>query len=125
MSTTLTQSEPKEATRVRSQFLRPQYQVSADGDDFIVSVTTPGVSRDGVEITLEEETLTVIARRGDRVPESWKALSRELPDLDYRLRLQLNVRVAEEKISAKVENGILRIRLPKADEIKPRKIAID
>ena len=52
-------------------------------------------------------------------------LRRELPSGDFRLNLRLNVAVDEAKIKATVVDGILDLTLPKADEVKPRKIKVD
>ena len=58
------------------------------------------------------------------MPEGWRPLRRELTTGDFRLSLRLNVPVNEAKIKASVENGVLDLSLPKADEVKPRKIKI-
>jgi HSP20 family protein len=103
---------------------RPAYDVSENEDAFNVRVNLPGVSRDGVDISIEDETLSITGTRSGKAPEGWRPLRRELPVGDYRLELRLNVAVNEDKIKAKVENGVLDLTLPKADEIKPRKIKI-
>jgi len=108
-----------------ASFLRPAYRVGADGDVFTVDVRLPGVDRQGVEIHLHEDVLTLQARRTQSVPATWKTLSRESADGDYRLSLRLNVEINQDQIEAKVEDGILHLRLPKAEALKPRQIAIE
>lgn len=103
---------------------RPAYDVSENPDAFNVRVNLPGVNREGVDISIEEETLSITGTRTGSRPEGWRPLRRELPDGDYRLNLRLNVPVNEEKIKAKVEDGVLDLTLPKADEVKPRKIKV-
>ncbi|WP_269522807.1 Hsp20/alpha crystallin family protein [Coraliomargarita parva] len=104
---------------------RPQYRVSEHEDAFEVAVTMPGVGRTGLDISLEGETLSI---RGTRLHPStasgWRPLRRELPEGDYRLELRLNVLVNENKIRAEMADGILRLTLPKADEVKARKIKV-
>ncbi len=124
MSTELdTIQSPEQKTEARN-WQRPRYDVSENADGFNVRVSLPGVGRDGVDISLEEDTLTVIGTRTHAVPSGWRPLRRELPSGDYRLSLRLNVPVNEGKIKARVENGVLDLSLPKADEVKPRKIKI-
>ena len=106
-------------------YLRPAYRVDANGEVFTVEVLLPGVNRQGVEIHLHEEVLTITARRNQRVPDGWKALSRELPEGDYRLQVRLNVEIDQERIEARVEDGVLSLRLPKAEALKPRQIAVE
>jgi HSP20 family protein len=88
-------------------------------------VNLPGVSRDGVDISLKDGTLNIAGSREHGVPEGWRPLRRELPKGDYRLSLRLNVEVNESEISAKVEDGVLDLTLPKADEVKPRRIEVN
>jgi HSP20 family protein len=103
---------------------RPLYDVSEDKDAFQVRVSLPGVSRDGLEISLEEDTLTVVGTRAAQLPEAWRPLRREISTGNYRLSLRLNVPVNEAQIQAHIADGVLDLSLPKADEVKPRKIHI-
>lgn len=103
---------------------RPAYDVSENTNDFNVRVSLPGVGRDGVDISIEDETLRITGTRTVLAPGDWRPLRRELPEGDYRLELRLNVPVNETKIKAKVEDGVLDLTLPKAEEVKPRKIKV-
>ncbi|MDQ8207276.1 Hsp20/alpha crystallin family protein [Coraliomargarita sp. SDUM461003] len=116
------QAPAKKATERNWQ--RPHYDVSENEEAFIVRVNLPGVDRKDVDISLEEDALTVTGTRQNDVPEAWRPLRREIHAGDYRLSLRLNVSVNEAKIHARVENGVLDLHLPKADEVKPRKIKI-
>lgn len=111
------------ATKVRN-WRRPVYDVNEDTEAFRICVNLPGVKRDGVDISIEDETLTIVGTRAGAVPESWRPLNRELPRGDYRLELRLNVPIDEAKIEARVEHGVLELTLPKSDEVKPRKIQV-
>jgi HSP20 family protein len=124
MSTQLdtTPAPAKQATERNWQ--RPLYDVSENEEAFNVRVSLPGVNREGVDISLEDDTLTITGTRVSNVPEAWRPLRREIRQGDYRLSLRLNVPVNEANIKAQVENGVLDLSLPKADEVKPRKIQI-
>ncbi|ADE55502.1 Hsp20/alpha crystallin family protein [Coraliomargarita akajimensis] len=103
----------------------PQYDITQSEDGFKVLVRVPGVSKAGVELSYEDPILSVTATRARQLPESWRALHRELPQDNYRLKLQINTAVDAGKISARVEDGMLELFLPKAEAAKPRKIAIN
>ena len=128
MNSELTQSAHAAPTTDRSpreRFLRPSYRVSENDDAFHVSITVPGVNKSGVELSLEDDTLTIVARRQEKTETAARYLSREIPHGDFRLALSLNVRIDEEHIRAEVSDGILHLTLPKAEEIKPRRIEVN
>ncbi len=104
---------------------RPHYSVREESEHFTVVLEVPGASRDGLDISLEKDVLTVLASRTHRTGEGWKTLRREIPTADFRLSLKLNVAVAADSISAALADGILTLTLPKADEVKPRRISVE
>jgi len=124
MNTELDTLQTPETKAQARSWQRPRYDVGENEDAFNVRVSLPGVGRDGVDISLEDDTLTVVGTRTHAVPEGWRPLRRELENSDYRLSLRLNVPVNEAKIKARVEDGVLDLTLPKSDEVKPRKIKI-
>jgi HSP20 family protein len=112
-------------SKVRQQrYIRPYYEIDDLEHAYEVKVHLPGVGRDKASVTLDKDTLVVEADRTPHWNESLRAIHREIPDADYRLRLQLNVLVDGGKISAKSKDGILTIYLPVSDEAKPRTISV-
>jgi len=105
-------------------YVIPVHEVKAADDAFGLEVFVPGVARDAVEISTDQGTLMITGRRRWRVPEGWTEVFRETPEADYRLSLDLNEAVDVDKITAVLEDGVLRVTLPKAEALKPRKIAI-
>lgn len=105
--------------------VRPFYDVSERGDSYDVRVYMPGVSKQGTQISLENDELTIVGTRTQIVPDSWRTVSRESCNDNYQLRLRLNVEIDGERISARTEGGVLRLTLPKAEAAKPRAIAIE
>jgi len=106
------------------RYRRPYYDVRTDDDKFELRVVMPGVGKDGLEVHLNGRNLQIEGKRSSFRQESWRPLVRELNWDDYQLNLELNVEVNEEGISARVEDGVLRLTLPKAEEAKPRRIEI-
>jgi HSP20 family protein len=103
---------------------RPRYQIANTPEAHTVRVELPGVAKESVRLNLEEGVLHLSAPRGVLVPETWKPLHRELSDAGYELRLQLNDRVDDTRLSAKLEDGVLTLVLPVKEAVKPRLIAI-
>jgi HSP20 family protein len=73
---------------------------------------------------LDDGVLHLTAPRRSTVPENWKPLHRELSDAGYELRLKLNDRVDESRLSAGLEDGVLTLVLPVKETVKPRSISL-
>ncbi|MFP4166371.1 MAG: Hsp20/alpha crystallin family protein [Opitutales bacterium] len=117
-------TDPARTGADRPAWRRPHYDISESAEGFEVRVVMPGVNRSGVDISVDGEMLNITGTRTASVPKEWRRLRREAQEGNYRLNLRLNVPVNADKISATVEDGILRLTLPKADEVKPRKIKV-
>jgi HSP20 family protein len=126
MNTTLSRTEESQAATAQDRpLIRPRYTVEGDDTRYWIRVELPGVAKDQAGITLEKDTLTVEAHRGATAAGDWQAVHREIAEADYRLSLQLNLRVDDTAIKAQHKDGVLTIELPLAEEAKPRSISID
>lgn len=112
------------ACGVNESLQKPVYSVSSTGDAFQVRIEMPGVPKAGVKVDFEDKMLTVRGERNKVTPESWKTLHRELPALNYQLRLRLNAPIDEERLAATMENGVLNLVLPVRETAKPRRITV-
>jgi HSP20 family protein len=83
----------------------------------------PGVNKDGLEVTVENGQLQIFGRRA-QLPVSGKEVYRESRALDYRRVFELDPSIDSTRITAKIEQGVLRLHLPKAESVKPRKISV-
>ena len=125
MNTTCSPRTSAPATSGVTESLRkPLYNVNGNAEAYEVRVEMPGVPKSGVKLDLEDNILTVRGERNATMPEGMKTLHRELSPLSYLLRLRLNTPVDEEKMTAKLEDGVLAIRLPLKEAAKPRQITI-
>lgn len=113
------------ATPVAERFVRPHYEVSELNDAFNVKIFLPGVSKADVAVNYEADTLTITGTRTHRAPADWRPVSRPLREDNYRLSLALNVDIDADKITAKTEDGVLTLTLPKTEAVKPRQIMIE
>ena len=114
---------PQELSREANprRLRRPYYDVAARDHEYEIRVVMPGVGKDGVKVQLHGPNLQIDGTRGVVRKESWRPLFRELNWDDYRLHLELHVDVNESAIAAKVDDGVLKLPLPKAEEAKPRR----
>ncbi|MBB5032799.1 MULTISPECIES: Hsp20/alpha crystallin family protein [Prosthecobacter] len=125
MNTTCSPSSCAPATSGVTESLRkPLYNVNGNAEAYEVRVEMPGVPKGGVKIDLEDSILTIRGERNATVPEGMKTLHRELSPLSYLLRLRLNTPVDEEQMTAKLEDGVLTLRLPLKEVAKPRQIPV-
>lgn len=111
-------SESNEAT------VHPWYEVKETSEAWGLTVYLPGVGKEGLEITAEEGLITVRGCRQWKAPAGGTALYRESADAAFELSLAHDNTIDVEKIHAELNDGVLRASLPKAEAIKPRKIAV-
>lgn len=83
----------------------------------------PGVSKDGVEVTVENGKLTLVGRRNDPTTTG-RTVYRERSKAEYRRVFDLDPSIDTSKVSASIEQGLLTIRLQKSEALKPRRIAV-
>ena len=126
MSTLKTEEQPAAqatATTRRTGYLTPPANIFETKDGYVLEAEMPGVNRDGLEITVENNELTLLGRRSDPALAG-DLVYRESRALDYRRVFDLDPSIDSGKIAAKIENGVVTLTLPKAESVKPRKIAI-
>lgn len=103
----------------------PALNLSEDGDNLYVRAELPGVVPEEIEITTKENNLIIkgerkIAAEGEKV--SYHRREREAGS--FRRIISLPTRVDAEKVTAVCKNGVLTVTLPRAAEVKPRKIEV-
>jgi HSP20 family protein len=99
--------------------------VWTDTDSAVVTAELPGVSLEDIEITVEDDTLTLRGDRQRETPEEEATYHRRERRFGSFLRtFSLPFRVDSERVDATLRNGVLSISLPRAEEDKPRKITI-
>ncbi len=95
-----------------------------DGDVFVARVDLPGVDPASIVVDIDDRTLTVRAQRKVEPSGEQKWLVRERPAGTYARQLTLGYGVALDRIEAEYADGVLNLRIPVAEEAKPRKISV-
>lgn len=104
-------------------YMAPEVNIYETPEGYVVEAEMPGVPKDGLEITLENNTLTFVGHRATE-PAAGEVLYRESRAADYRRVFELDPAIDAEKITAEMHQGVLTLHLPKAERVKPRKIEI-
>ena len=105
------------------RFVAPRARIVETEHTFVVTAEMPGVGRDGVEVSIEDDKLVVVGRRG--VSETrGRTIYRESRPANYRRVFDLEGLVDGDKVGARIDNGILRVELQKTESLKPRKIEV-
>ncbi len=103
----------------------PRLDVVEDKDHYTVMIDIPGMRKDDVKITLRENVLNVRGERTEEVKrdgDTYHIIERRFGKFSRSLTLPTNV--IATKIEAKMNDGVLVVTLPKAEDAKPREITI-
>jgi HSP20 family protein len=99
--------------------------VSHDADSLTVEAALPGMKPEDVDITVENGTLTISGRTQDeRSGEDGSYLVQEIRRGSFSRSMTLPQGLEPDKAEATFENGVLTLRIPKAEQLKPRQIKI-
>jgi HSP20 family protein len=127
VTTTQENRAPREQRQDRLErrgWVQPQVNITETQDGYILEAEMPGVGKDGLEVLLEGNELTILGRRSADMGDA-QLLYRESADRDYRRTFELDPAIDTGRINARMDNGILYLELPKSERVKPRKIAVE
>jgi HSP20 family molecular chaperone IbpA len=114
-----------EENREPGPTIKPVYEIKETPEAFGLTVYLPGVAKDGLDLTAEENQFRIVGRRAWTQPESWTSLYRESRQASFELVLTHDNAVDTDKVAAELRDGVLRVSLPKHEALKPRKIAVN
>ena len=123
----MTQSKPAttpEASREDRCFLNPPVNIIEKKESYVLEAEMPGVAKEGLEILLEDNQLTIIGHRSNPMPTGLEVVHHESRDLDFRRDFVLDPVIDSPRIQARIEQGLLTMTLPKTEAVKPRRIEV-
>ena len=103
----------------REHFLN--VNVRDEEDNFILSALVPGLKADDLNIQVLEDVVRI---EGEFKANEENYLLRELPNGSFHRTLRMPTEIDAEKVEAKINDGVLTLRLPKAESARPKKIKI-
>lgn len=106
------------------EFVAPEVNIFETKDGYVLEAEMPGVNKEGLEISLEDNEITIVGHRSNVNPTG-ELLLRERRPLDFRRVFELDPAIDAAKITAKMDQGVLTLSLPKSERVKPRKITVD
>lgn len=108
----------------KESWIAPLVDIYETKDDYYLTAQMPGVKKEDVKIKLEEGNLVIMGRIDYEQNVNNKYVLKETEIGNYYRRFKISDSVDETKIDAKLENGILNVKLPKHDRLKPKTIEI-
>jgi len=116
--------ETRESDRGQTeQFVTPPASVTEIADGYMLEIEMPGVKKEGLDISVENNELTTIGRRSLPTVEG-TLVHRESRPENFRRLFELDPSIDADKISAKIDQGLVTLTLSKAEHVKPRKITV-
>ena len=117
------EAEGGERTREHPVF-RAQADIYETDDGLMLVADLPGVSPDGLDITLDRRVLSIYGRVSDDAPSGYSPIYREYEIGDFERRFTLSGDFDADRIEAELRDGVLRLRIPKAPEPEAKKIKV-
>jgi HSP20 family protein len=122
---------PRRYSRVRSYQpvgfnggRRVPVDVHANDDEYVITASVPGLKPEDLHVEILDDVVTLRSEIAEEENGDGKFLLREMGVGPFRRSLQLPVPVDSDKAKAKVENGLLTVRIPKAEEVRPKEIKV-
>jgi HSP20 family molecular chaperone IbpA len=123
--TTTERSAPEAPETTRgARIYRPLTDIVEQNGTVSLMLEMPGVAPGDVEITLEKRVLTIRGRSGLSRPEKLRLAYAEYGEGDYERSFTLAEDFDPGRIEAEMKNGLLTVRLPRAEALQPKKIAV-
>jgi HSP20 family protein len=124
MTTTL-QKEPRTETQAtRVEYVTPPVNIYETKTDYVLEAEMPGVNKDGLEVTLEGNEITIQGRRSPETSAGEPLLRERYTTAEFRRVFEIDPSLDTGKISAKVEQGLLTLVVPKSSRQQPRRIVV-
>ena len=110
---------------MRNAGVYPAVNVSQDDENVYITAELPGIMGKDIDITVEEDSVLLRGeRKGGQNGKEVSYHRREREEGKFSRSIALPTRIATDKVTASAKDGILRLTLPKAEEVKPKKIDI-
>jgi HSP20 family protein len=104
--------------------LQPAADIFETAEGITLQIDMPGVSKDRLQVHSDRNSLTIEGNAQFDMPAGMEALYADLRSTLYRRSFALSSELDAEKIDAKLQDGVLTLRVPKRAELRPRKIEV-
>ena len=111
------------ASRIKDTLV-PHVDICEDKDSVTLYADLPGVDKQGLDVHIDKDTLKIYGRRVAGADAKTGDNYTEMPARDYYRAFTIGEEVDREHIAANLNNGVLKVVLPKCERAKPKKISI-
>jgi HSP20 family protein len=119
----MTKYDERNPERVKQRFtIAPRVDVYENANELLLIADVPGAAQESVSIQLDKGQVTIEASRAEET--SGKPLVAEYRPTDYARVFAVPQGIDASKIDAQLSGGVLRLRLPKSEALKPRRIEV-
>jgi HSP20 family molecular chaperone IbpA len=116
--------ESKPESTIPARIFVPVTDIFETDQALTLVLEMPGVSRDRVEVRVENDVLSIEGRIDFAVYENLRPVYTEYNIGNYTRTFQLSSKIEQERISAALKDGVMTLVLPKAEKAKPRRITV-
>jgi HSP20 family molecular chaperone IbpA len=113
----------REETRSQERYVTPPVDIYENGDGLVVKADLPGVAKENLDVRVENGLLTIQTNPA-RATGGGAPIYREYELVNFFRQFELSDKVDQQKISADLKNGVLTLKLPRAEETKPKSIEV-
>jgi HSP20 family molecular chaperone IbpA len=117
-------NNPAASPREETAALLPRVNVVEDVSGITLLADMPGVPKEALDIRVDDDTLVIEGQVNLEIPEGMTVHHVEVDVPRYRRVFTLSKELDPEKVTAELANGVLKLRIPKAEHAQPRKIAV-
>jgi HSP20 family molecular chaperone IbpA len=105
--------------------VRPAADIVQKDDSHYIIMDMPGMRKEDLDISINENVLTVQGSTSHSMPDQERVMENEFGNVHYTRKFTLSDTVDTERINASLKNGVLRLHLPRKEELQPKKIQIE
>lgn len=116
-------SQPEGARR-DTQAMAPRVDVLEDDTGITLIADMPGVSKDSLDIRVENDALSIEGAVSAATPEAMEAMYAEVRTPRYRRSFTLSRELDSGRIEAQLTDGVLKVRIPKHEQARPQRISV-
>lgn len=116
--------QPRQGRELPQRSIRPDVDIFEDENGITLMADLPGVSKEGLDIQVDNETLTIDGKVQIDMPEAMHAVYADVQAMRYQRSFSLSGELDGDKAEARLKDGVLALRIPKREQYKPRKIEI-
>ena len=120
----ISKNEESKITEKTKNTLVPPVDIFEDADMVTLLADLPGVGKDDLEIQIDKDTLQIYGKIKRSAESEAERHYIEFPEKDFYRAFTIGDEINKDKISASINNGVLKLVLPKSERIKPKKIEI-